>query len=149
MPQLVDCYCFVDSRKKKLVDDFLDKFLPRREDTIQDFVVNKKSTIIEGSDELMFFLEQNLSEEKTIYWKNTDENSTYMYAMAFFTDDGKLIIGVSISGRFPDEKLVVDSFFEIKEYLNSTIGCITVEEAAPTNSQEFIEFCNNRYVPHK
>jgi hypothetical protein len=58
-----------------------------------------------------------------------------------------MIFGVSIVGREPDSRKSIQLFIDIKSYLNSRTACITVEEPPPTNSIEFIDFCNIRYSP--
>jgi aspartate carbamoyltransferase regulatory subunit len=58
-----------------------------------------------------------------------------------------MIFGVSIIGKELDSKKSVQLFKHIKNYLCSRKSCITTDEPPPVNSNEFIVFCNKRYVP--
>jgi hypothetical protein len=147
MPQLIDCYFLIDFRNRKVVNDFLDEFIPDREETCDDYIVSSNSNIFDCADELMGFLEQSVNEDKTIYWENRNKMNVIKFAMAFFTDDGKIILGVSMKGKSPRDILIQEKYFEVKTYLKASVGCITIEEVAPTNSLEFIEFCEDRYSP--
>jgi hypothetical protein len=58
-----------------------------------------------------------------------------------------MIFGVSIIGRELEAAISIQLFKEIKNYLGSQYACITDEEPPPINSTEFVDFCNERYIP--
>jgi hypothetical protein len=151
MAQYADCYLLVDSRSIKVGMKFLDKFLPNRKESSVDYPVplyaDEPQEIFTNAADLMQFLEVESTEDYMVYWKNTENKNVIKHGMIFYTDDGKMIIGFSVEGRNPDDEPVVQSFNEVKSYLNLEIGCITIEEEPPTNSIEFKSFCAQRYIP--
>lgn len=147
MPQYVDCYFLIDQREREIVNGFLNDIFPLRSVTTDDFVV-ANGTVIQDVSVLMKYLESNLSEEQSIYWENKNESSPYKHAMVFYTDDGKMIFGVTLIGKSPEKEQVIKDFLKIKSYLGTQVACMTVEEAPPYNSVEFIDFCKERYVPN-
>lgn len=90
-------------------------------------------------------LEDNLGYEYTIYFDNIDKSATIKQIILQYTDDGKIIFGVSIIGNDPSSIQQIEIIKEIKNYLNSKDACTTVEEIPPINSSEFVEFCDERY----
>jgi hypothetical protein len=79
--------------------------------------------------------------------ENANSSSQIKQVTLQFTTDGKAIYGVSIYGNEPDSKKSVQIFKEIREYLNSKMACITIEEPPPISSLEFVKFCKKRYIP--
>ncbi|TCP25150.1 hypothetical protein EV195_104183 [Tenacibaculum skagerrakense] len=146
MPQYVDCYFLMDSRDKNIVKNFVEHISNETEITCDDFLVANGKLIIEDVFILMKYLEQNENEVQYLYWRNKNEKSPYKYIMAFYTDDGKIIFGVSMEGNSPLDSTLERLSLRIKSYLKSSIGCMTVEEMPPANSSEFLEFCKQRYT---
>lgn len=69
------------------------------------------------------------------------------FAILTYTDDAKMILGVSLLGTFDDVDDMrenVKIFRDIKSFTNSAIACMTLEEPSPNNSLEFIEFAKQR-----
>jgi len=152
MPQYIDSYYLTESRDLDLVYKFLNDFLPQNKEVAIDYPVpqfgnDKYETIFYNVKDLLIYLEQNMNVDYIIYWESLTDRSTIKQVTVQYTDDGKSIFGVSISGREADSEESISVFNEIKKYLNSNIGCITGEEPPPSNSAEFIEFCENRFIP--
>jgi len=151
MPQYIDSYYFVDNRNSKLVYDFLDKYFPLRRELADDYVIPKYSDnpekIFYSAIDLLAYLDENLNYDYIAYWENLDESNDIKQFTLQYTDDGKMIFGVSIYGREPESEKSVQVFNEVRNYLNSPIACITGEEPPPWNSIDFIDFCNERYHP--
>ena len=150
MPQYIDSYYLVDSRKLQIVNDFFSKYLPLgKEELASDYPFPEYSDnpekIYHSAKELLIHLGKNLNFDYTIYFENKDGLSDIKQVTLQYTDDGKLIFGISIVGNNPalDENLLL--FREIKNYLNSKNACATIEEPPPTNSIDFIKFCDERY----
>ncbi|WP_078126168.1 hypothetical protein [Leptospira alexanderi] len=150
MPQYVDCYWLVRDRRSEITKAFLNKFLPEREESFGNYPVPMRSEspikTFMNVNELIEYL-QDSDEEYLIYWKNTNPRCIFKHGIAIYTDDKRLILGVSIEGNAPDEKDIIERYYTISNFLNAEISCITVEEVAPSNSVAFREFCKNRYVP--
>lgn len=146
MPQYADCYFLIPSRKKETLKKILSYFLPKRESSTDENIVEDSITF-SSVDSLMVYLEQKDDLEYSLYWSNLDLQSDIRHAMVFYTSDKKMIFGVSIPAKEPDDERVVSLFFEIQSLLNSDLSCITVEEAPPTTTSEFEVFCKNRFIP--
>lgn len=146
MTEYIDCYWLVDSRKSSLCHDFLNKFLPTREESAEDYPVpifsDSPTHTFTDVNKLLDYLEKNESEDYSIYWNNLEETSVYKHAMVFHTDDGKMILGISLEGNSLHDKSTIGHFKELGEFLGGSIGCMKIDEVPPSNSQEFIEFCS-------
>ncbi|PWV56684.1 hypothetical protein [Chitinophaga sp. S165] len=93
------------------------------------------------------YYEYNVTTPYTIYLKNVDEESLIAFAILTYTDDGKMVLGVSVIGTFNDVDDVRENlkiFNDIKAFTNSESACMTLEEPPPDNSLEFIEFAKQR-----
>lgn len=150
MPQYIDSYYLVDTRKLEIVYDFFSKYFPSGlKDLAIDYPFPEFSDspekIFHSVRELLLHLEDNLGYEYTIYFDNTDKSATIKQIILQYTDDGKIIFGVSIIGNDPSSIQQIEIIKEIKNYLNSKDACATVEEIPPINSSEFVEFCDERY----
>lgn len=152
MPQYIDSYFLVESRNSASIKNFINAFLPLSKLSTDDYPVpwfsKSPSIIFKEVEELIDYLEQNVNLEYSIYWENLDIKSIIQYFMVFYTDDGKMIFGVSVVGNNPQEMNSIILFKKIKKFLNSNICCMTVEEVPPTNSKEFLEFSKKRFVPN-
>ena len=150
MPQYVDSYHLVDTRKLEIVYDFFSKYFPLGvEELAKDYPFPEFSDSPEKNyhsvRELLAHLEDNIDHEYTIYFNNKDKSATIKQITLQYTDDGKIIFGVSIIGNDPSLIQQIEIIKDIKYYLNSKNACTTVEELPPINSSEFVEFCNERY----
>lgn len=148
MSQLTDCYYLVDNRTTAYICNFVNSYMSQNEETTDEypFPIYTHEVEITFSDlnQLMGHLEKNETSIYSIYWRNSDKISLIRFCMAFYTDDGKVILGVSLKGQYRENEKITPVFNEIRNYLNTDICCITNEEAPPSNSKEFIDFCKER-----
>ena len=151
MPQYIDSYYLVDSRKSTIIYDFLDAFSVDKKSLADDYPIpqysDKPEKVFQSDSDLMSYLEDYVKCQYLIYWENANSKSEIKQFTLQYTDDQKMIIGVSIIGNDPRSQKSVQLFRLIKNYLTSQNACITIEEAPPANSIEFVSFCNERYVP--
>ncbi|MCL9807665.1 hypothetical protein NAT51_19235 [Flavobacterium amniphilum] len=151
MPQYIESYYLVNNRESKLILNFIGNHTIVKKETTDEYPVPQYSNFTErtftSDKELLIFLEENQNYEYDIYWQNENEESIIRQFSVHFTDDGKMIIGVAIEGNELNSKNSVELFNEIKNYLSSSIACITSEEPPPNNSIEFANFCNERFIP--
>ncbi len=133
-----DLYVLVNSRSKKIIESFLNNFIPNREESADEYEIPQYSEnpdfIFKKDCELMDYCENNNNINHTIYWRNK-ENIVPKYAMVFYTIDGKMILGLSIE----DEKLEQYYLLNMKQFLKSDCGCIAYETPAPNNSNDFVK----------
>lgn len=153
MPQYIDSYYLINSRKLEVVCDFFTKYFPLGgKELAVDYPFPEFSDhpekIYYSVKELLLHLENSFNFEYTIYWENKDKLSEIRQITLQYTNDGKMIFGVSIVGRDPSSIRSIQLFKEVKIYLNSQKACITIEEPPPINSNEFISFCDERYIPN-
>ena len=151
MPQYIDSYYLVDNRKSMYIYDFFKKFSFVKKELSDDYPIPQYSDnpeiVFHSDSELLSYLESNSESDYVIYWGNIEEKSEIKQFTLQYTNDGKMIFGISIFGNEPDSVRSVSLFKEVKNYLNSQKACITVEEPPPINSVEFIDFCSDRYIP--
>lgn len=151
MQEYIDCYWLVDTRNIKKGEYFLDYYLPSRIESSDDYPIPQFSDvpdiIFTSISDILNYLNSHPMEEYILYWRNLDTTNFIRHGMLFFTDDKKMIFGISVEAPSPQDKKVQDKFLEIMTFLKASIGCITIEEVAPTNSFEFINFCKSRYSP--
>jgi hypothetical protein len=150
MPQFIDMYVFTPSRSRKLVNNFLAAFFSKTEEAAGEYVINLgegKFHEFAHVGDIMKFLETNENRAYSIYWRSADELEESRLGMVFYQDDGGMVIGISTPGNDPEHPDAVALYKKLRGYLNATLGCITVEEAPPSNSIEFQKFCLKRYAP--
>jgi hypothetical protein len=151
MPQYIDSYYLVENRKPKIIYNFIKKFSEKfsentNEYYITDFINTTNNIVFYSTEDLFKFLEQNPNYEYSVYWNNEVESVIKQFNV-HFTNDGNMILGIAIEGNEPNSINSVRLFNEIKNYLNSKIACITIEESPPISTIDFINFCNERYKP--
>lgn len=151
MPQFIESYYLISNRMSRVIYDFIEKYSIMQRELADEYSVPQYSGFIErtfySDKELLLFLEANPIYDYNIYWENENMESVIKQFSVHFTDDGKMILGVAIVENKPRSINSLKLFKEIKNYLNSTIACITSEEPPPTNSIEFVRFCNERFMP--
>ncbi|SFQ59924.1 hypothetical protein [Flavobacterium akiainvivens] len=152
MPQYIDQYHLVYSRRYNTAIVFLDRFMPNREQESDAFSLPQYADVAErefsNEHELMKALETDTASDYCLYWRNSDPESPIHHTMVLYTTDGATIFGFSTPGSDPETDADALLYYnECKKLLNPAMGCMTVEERAPDSVSEFIDFCNNRFVP--
>lgn len=149
MSQYIDSYYLIDHRAPDLVNEFINTYLPEREESSDDYPVplysDFPSLVFKDVNELLSYLELNDDLEYSVYWRSTDANAVIKHCMVFYTNDKKMIFGISINGNNPEDPKSIAVYKEVQLFLKSRYGCICVEEPPPHNSVEFLEFCKERY----
>ncbi len=146
MGYLADIYVIKKTRSKKLADDFLNHFLPNREESAKDYLIpeysNNPSNKFDNADKLMSFLELYENYSNKIYWRNTDDNNPNKHGMIFYNEDRSMIFGISrnadMSGNFNTEN-EDQGLTEMKKYFDTNLGYIQYEHPPVDNYNEFVE----------
>jgi len=159
-----DCYVLVNTRDKKVVLQFLNHFLSEIIELsdkyeIPQYSKNHDQKLI-SMYELLEFLENKNDEPYYISWKGLllkdfpfktvqvcpEEIKSikqivenHFLCMATYTNDGKMILGISCPTMEPDTRIEDYYFSKLKEFANSEIGYITYEQPATNNSAKFTE----------
>ncbi len=150
MPQYIDSYYLIDTRKLEIVYDFFSKFFPSGvKELAEDYPFPELSDYPEkiyySLKELLVHLDADCDSEYTVYLENKDKSSVVKQIILQYTDDGKIILGLSIIGKDLSSTQNIEFLKYIKTYLHSKNACATIEEPPPVNSLEFIDFCNKRH----
>lgn len=149
MGNLADIYVIQKSRSKKLGIDFLNHFLPLREESADEYLIPQYSedpiSEFDNAEDLMIFLESNPEYSQSIYWRNKDDENLNKHGMIFYTKDGNMIFGISrnadMSGNLTTEN--EDECLKLmKEYFQSDNGYITYEDTPCETFSEFTEQVN-------
>lgn len=146
---LVDIYLIQKSRSKSMGVDFLNAFLPFREESADEYLIPKYSdnpiAEFDNAEDLMTFLEFNPECTQSIYWRNTDENNPNKHGMIFYSKDGNMIFGISrnadMSGNLNTES-EDECLKEMKEFFKSEIAYIDYENPPADSYTEFVEIVN-------
>ncbi|MEZ4805711.1 MAG: hypothetical protein R2852_09575, partial [Bacteroidia bacterium] len=79
MGYLADIYVAVETRSKTKAVDFLNHFLPKREESADDYLIPQYSDNpiqeFNNACDLMIFMELNPEYTQSIYWRNLDESN--------------------------------------------------------------------------
>lgn len=146
-----DCYVLTDKRTESFIEEFLDHFVPKRRESIDDYEVpqhaDKPVEIFNTAREAVKFLVENKSVKYSLYWENPIK-SDLRGAELFFTDDSYLIMGIYCETKFPNTEIEDKIFKQIKEFCGSAEGYITYEDTPPLNSEEFREIIKNTKAQH-
>ena len=149
MGYLADIYLIQKSRSKSKAVDFLNTFLPSREESIDEYFIPQYSDDpiekFDNADDLMTYLESNPECSQGIYWRNKDENSPNKHGMICYTTDGHMIFGISrntdISGNLNTDN-EDECLEEMKEFFKSELGYIDYENPPANSYEEFVEIVN-------
>lgn len=145
MGQYADIYVAVKTRSKRQAIDFLNHFLPNREESADEYEFpqysSKTDKEFETVDKLMTYMELEEGAEYNLYWRGTNNSNPNKHGMLFYTRDGALIFGISrdadIGGHLntdnEDECLRL-----MTEYFQTEIGYITYEDTPVDTFGEFV-----------
>jgi hypothetical protein len=150
MGYLADIYIIKESRSKKMGVDFLNYFLPLREESADEYLIPQYSDNpvyeFDNANDLMAYLESNPKCSHSIYWRNLDEKSLNKHGMIFYTKDGNMILGISrnvdISGKLNTDN-EDKCLKEMKGYFKTELGYIHYENPPAYTYHEFITIVEN------
>ncbi|MCC7455278.1 MAG: hypothetical protein IT222_14000 [Crocinitomix sp.] len=137
-----DCYVISNNRTKTFISDFLDAFVPNREESAACYELPQygKDTqqIFNSTEDIIDFLIEKPTEEYSIYWRNI-EISDLRHIICFFTNDGNVIFGISTETKYSNTEIEDAVFKRMQDFLGSNEGYITYESTPPRNRSEFLE----------
>jgi len=143
----------INSREVSYVNAFLEKFIPKRIESAEEYPFPQYSDnpehVFSNAYDLITHLEKSEMDSYSVYWRSLDNLNEIKHGMVFYTDDGKMIFGASIPGRDPEDVVAGLIFEKIRMFTGADVCCMTVEEAPPSNSTEFELFCKRRFRPDK
>jgi hypothetical protein len=149
MGYLADIYVIKKTRSKKLAVQFLNHFLPNREQSAKDYLIpeysDKPTHQFNNAYDLMSFLELNKNYSNRIYWRNKDDENSNKHGMIFYNEDGSMIFGISrnadMSGNLNTDN-EDQCLTEMKKYFDTNLGYIHYENPPVDSYKEFVEIVN-------
>lgn len=136
MSGLYDIYVLSRDRSKESVLTFLDRFLPRRSESADDYVVPNNSDQPEfcfnNAVELLVYLERHWREPHAIYWLSKAQGDPRC-AMVFPTSDGQMVYGLSVVQN------ECRSLADLMTFLDTADGYIDFETPPPETAAAFRE----------
>ena len=140
--RFADCYVLTRQRTRDFILSFLDRFLPQRQEYAAAYEVpqfaEQPSVVFPSANDLLYYLEQHPREVHAVYWFNPQE-TTLRAAMALFTSDGQVILGLTCETLFPDTHLEQNCLAQILAFCGSTVGLIEYEKPAPKDTGELLQ----------
>lgn len=129
-----DVYVLMTARTAESVERFLDRFVPHREPSTEEYRVpqfaDEPTTVFFESMELVAYCVAQHDVAHGIYWRNLDDCDPF-HAMVFFTSDGGMVLGLSVVAN-PDRWLG-----DLLSMIGGEIGYWTFEEPPPDSILEF------------
>jgi hypothetical protein len=130
-----DVYVLAPGRTAGTIDGFLTRFAPAREPSADEYEIPQNADapvgVFRTAEELIAHCVANPAEPHAIYWRSLLESDP-RHAMAFFTPDGGLILGLSAVAD-PERWL-----HEMLAETGATLGLVAFEERPPDTVNEFI-----------
>jgi hypothetical protein len=139
MPEYADIYVISEKRNFTTVINFLDQFLPEREESADEYELPQYSDspdlIFSRANDLIEYCSNNESAENSIYWRALKQKKPE-HGMVFFLRDGNVIFGLSTDAS--DIEFARQLLIDLKKNLGSKLGYITHEAPpAAANLNEF------------
>jgi hypothetical protein len=139
LPEYSDIYVISDRRNISDIYSFLDRFLPDREESADEYEVhdgiNGITLSFTHDNEVIKYCCSHSHVDHRIYWRNS-MNSKPEHANVFFLNDSYVIYGLATDAE--NKGYAKDLFDSLKIFLNSRIGYIG-NESSP-NSVSYDEF---------
>ena len=136
LPGQYDIYVLSGERSASALEHFLSRFAPQREESSLDFAVQNAALgseqIFDCSTPALAYCFAHPSASAGFYWRCL--SVTPEHAMAFFTKDGGLILGLSTS-----EAEASPALAELRAFVGDVApGYICFEHPPPDTTTEFL-----------
>lgn len=137
MPSYSDIYVISKKRDRKTIEEFLNQFLPARDETADEYEFPQYSDnpeiIFSTAEEALGKIIADPELDYRIYWRALNEAKPE-HAMVFFLADGYVIFGLSTDDAYPE--YVSDLLSKMKSFLGSSLGYIGHEASPDADSIE-------------
>ena len=137
-----DCYVLNDNRNEKFIFEFLNHFIPERNESASEYEYpqyeDETEFIFQNDCQIIKFLIQNPNAEYSLYWNNT-RNEDLKGVMIFFTTDKKIIFGLFCNTLKSSSKIEDEYYHKLKLFTKSQYGYINYEQIPEMDTNEFIK----------
>lgn len=131
MPSYSDIYVISNKRDRDSVEEFLDEFLPYREEAADEYEFpqysDKAEIIFSSVTDVLNKCIDEPNVDYRIYWRALSQNNPE-HAMVIFLVDGYVIYGLSTDDAYPE--YASELLSKLQSFLDSTMGYIG-HEASP------------------
>ncbi|WP_415891931.1 hypothetical protein ACMXYN_11440 [Neptuniibacter sp. PT8_73] len=131
MPSYSDIYVISDKRDRKSVEEFLNEFLPYRDESADEYEFPQYSDsaeiVFSSADDALNKCIDEPDLDYRLYWRALGEKKPE-HAMVFFLSDGYVIFGLSTDDAYPE--YASELLLKMQSFLGSTLGYIG-HEASP------------------
>ncbi len=135
MPEYADIYVLAKDRSIRSAENFLDEFLPKRENSADEYELpqyaDDPEEIYPVPLPVLKQCESNSSLEYRFYWRATNHRKPE-HAIIIYLNDGEVVYGVSTDAS--DEEFVSSIYREMKEYLGTECGFVGYEHCPDFNN---------------
>ncbi|WP_240220540.1 hypothetical protein [Rheinheimera hassiensis] len=139
--EIIEIYILCKERSKKLVLEFLDKLLPNRDTSAEDYPYpeydDEPEHVYDDIYDLMVVLDDNKNESYSLYWGATD-SAEVKNAMVFYTADGGLIAGIAVEDGDREAWLK-----RLSKLVGGKFGYVSFDSPPPETTQDFIAYCES------
>lgn len=129
-------------RSKAFVLSFLDRFLPARKSSADDYhfpeFQDPPHIVYDDDCDALDYLERNSSETYALYWNNLDVEGDIGQACAYFLEDGHVLMSICVW-----ESLVDRYVPELRAFVASPYLCLGDESRPGDTLSEFLQRCGN------
>jgi hypothetical protein len=144
LPGLYDIYVLSGERSASVLDRFLSRFAPHREEAADDFAVQDAALdseqVFDCIAPALDYCIVHPSASASFYWCCL--SSSPKNAMAFFTKDGGLILGLSTSEADASTALA-----ELRAFVGGVApGYICFEQCPPDTTTEFLANAHRNHL---
>lgn len=145
-----DLYVLCPERTEALAQRFLSEWAPNRVPAAAEYEIpqysDKPTHLFEQPDELIAFLERNPTEKQAVYWR-ARRSDEVEHVMLFFTSEGGMVAGLSISDWDRPRDEIARIFFRLAGSVGARFGYVTAEEAPVYKTQDaFRAECARREI---
>ena len=139
------CFALSQNRTKKTVDLVLNEFIPGCKEIDGGYAFNSTTDLtFDNEASVLRYLEDAKTEKGTIHWSKKEDNFDSIMIGAYFTSDGQLILGLTVSANGYREQKYLK---ELKGILGSDIGVISYSQFLEFDNGE--DFKNKYSLQHK
>jgi hypothetical protein len=139
MPEYADIYSLFRRRNRTTIDWFLDRFMPAREEAVDEYWIppgaSIPTTVFRSASELLDYCCERPEQEHGIYWRSIG-GVRPEHGMVFFHTDGSMVLGLSTDSA--DHDLVDRLCEELGSMEDAVASYITHEDLPPSTASEFI-----------
>ncbi|NLK46944.1 MAG: hypothetical protein GX297_09895 [Treponema sp.] len=141
----VEVYFLINDRRTETILTFVNQMLSSPKSISEEFSFplydDIPEKVFDSLRDLLDFLETRENAMYSLYWED-EKGVDPRQVMAFYTEDGKVILGIVV-----DETKGFTWLEKLSKTFPIQFGLVTVESALPDQSSDFVDLCRNGNTP--